>query len=112
MNGNDSKELDVETIAIKKGLSVFSAVNSRIRQQMLGLIHKKSQVTVTELFTELSLEQPVASNHLAILRNAGLVAGKRVGKNVFYSINYHRVEFLHLKSLQLLDFERGPERYQ
>lgn len=112
LNGNDSTELDIETISIKTGLNVFSAVNSRLRQQMLSFIHKKGQVTVTELFTELNLEQPVTSNHLAILRNAGLVTSKRMGKNVFYSINYPRVEFLHLKSKQLLDFERGPERYQ
>ena len=52
LNGNDSTELDIKTTSIKTGLNVFSAVNSRLRQQMLSFIHKKGQVTVTELFTE------------------------------------------------------------
>jgi len=107
MNANDGSELHLETIAIKKGLKIFGGVNSELRQQILDLIHKKGQTTVTELYTELSLEQPITSNHLAILRSAGLVNGKRIGKNVFYSINYPRLEFLHHKSQQLLEMTTG-----
>jgi len=112
MNANDSLELQLETFAIKKGLKIFSGVNSELRQEILDLIHKKGQMTVTQLYTELSLEQPITSNHLAILRNTGMVNAKRIGKNVFYSINYSRLEFLHHKSQQLLDFQKGPEAYK
>lgn len=95
-------DLEMESSSFKNGLRVYSAVNSKLRQKMLHLIHNKGRLTVTELFTELNIEQPVASNHLSILRNAGLVFAKRIGKNVFYSINYSRLEFLHLKSDDLL----------
>jgi len=107
MNANESSELHLETIAIKNGLKIFSGVNSELRQEILDLIHRKGQMTVTELYTELSLEQPITSNHLAILRNTGLVNAKRIGKNVFYSINYSRLEFLHHKSQQLLEIMSG-----
>jgi len=36
-----------------------------------------------------------------------LVNAKRIGKNVFYSINYSRLEFLHNKSQQLLEIMSG-----
>jgi len=106
MTANESSELHIEATAIKNGLKIFSGINSELRQQILDLIHKKGQMTVTQLLTELNLEQPITSNHLAILRSAGFVIGKRVGKNVFYSINTTRLEFLHRKSEQLLDFQR------
>ena len=110
MNVNDSSELHLETIAIKQGLKIFSGVNSELRQEILDLIHRKGQMTVTQLYTELSLEQPITSNHLAILRSAGLVNGKRIGKNVFYSVNYSRLEFLHHKSQQLLEMTTGANK--
>jgi DNA-binding transcriptional ArsR family regulator len=96
-------DLEINHVSIKKGIRVYRALNSQLRQKMLDLIHKKGRITVTELFMELDLEQPVASNHLAILREAGFVSSKRMGKNVFYTINYSRVEFLQLKTKDLLN---------
>jgi len=112
MDATQSSELHLETIAIKQGLKIFSGINSPLRREMLALIHKNGKMTVTQLFTELDLDQPIASNHLAILRNAGIVSSKRIGKNVFYSINYPRLQFLHSKADQLLDFQKGPVMYQ
>ena len=109
MTVNESLDLHIEVVSIKKGLKIFSGVNSELRQEILDIIHKNGQMTVTQLFTELNLDQPIMSNHLAILRNTGLVISKRVGKNVFYSINYSRLEFLHDKSQQLLNFQRQFE---
>jgi len=107
MTVNESLDLHIEVVSIKKGLKIFSGVNSELRQEILDLIHRKGQMTVTQLYTELSLEQPITSNHLAILRNTGLVNAKRIGKNVFYSINYSRLEFLQHKSQQLLEMNTG-----
>jgi DNA-binding transcriptional ArsR family regulator len=112
MDATQSSDLDIEIVAIQQGLKIFSGINSQLRREMLDLIHKNGKMTVTQLFTELNLDQPIASNHLAILRNAGIVTSKRIGKNVFYSINYLRLEFLHFKSNQLLEFQKGPAMYQ
>lgn len=42
--------------------------------------------SVTELENELGLRQPNLSQHLAELRNAGLVVGRREVKSVFYRL--------------------------
>jgi ArsR family transcriptional regulator, virulence genes transcriptional regulator len=112
MDAKESSELHIEILSIQRGLKIFSGINSQLRQEMLGLIHKNGRMTVTQLFTELNLEQPIASNHLAILRNAEIVTSKRIGKNVFYSINYSRLKFLHFKSDQLLELQKGPAMLQ
>jgi DNA-binding transcriptional ArsR family regulator len=89
------QELALDTAQIRKAATVYRAINHSLRMQMLRLLHKNSQMTVTQLYTKLNIEQSVASQHLAILRQAGIVATRRDGKNVFYSVYHTRVSQLH-----------------
>ena len=56
------------------------------RLRLLGILQDGEQ-NVTALRRKLALPQPTASHHLALLRSAGLVANRRDGKQVFYSLN-------------------------
>ena len=89
------QELHIETNQLRKASMVFRAVNHPLRQQMLKIIHQVGKMTVTELYHKLRLEQSVASQHLAILRGAGLVKTERKAKNIYYSVNYQRLHFVH-----------------
>jgi DNA-binding transcriptional ArsR family regulator len=62
---------------------------------MLILINETKNMTVTEMYVKLRIEQSVASQHLAILRRAQLVTTKREGKFIFYSVNYKRLQELN-----------------
>lgn len=93
--------MDVQTF--KKGAMVFRAVNHQLRQDILRLIHTKGEMTVTQIYTKLRLEQSVASQHLAILRKAAFVNTRRDGKQIIYSVNYDRLRQLHQTALSLLD---------
>jgi DNA-binding transcriptional ArsR family regulator len=84
-------QLNIEILPIKKAALVFRAVNHKLRQQIMQLIHDNSTLTVTQIYTRLKLEQSVASQHLAILRKVGFVNTRREGKQVFYSVNYTRL---------------------
>ncbi|HMW27776.1 MAG TPA: ArsR family transcriptional regulator, partial [Ferruginibacter sp.] len=42
------------------------------------------------------LEQSVASQHLAILRKAGIVSTEREGKFIYYMVNYKRLDEISL----------------
>lgn len=56
---------------------------------------RKGEMTVTEISESLEQNQSNISNHLACLRDCGLVNTRRDGKNVYYSIASSRVkEFL------------------
>jgi DNA-binding transcriptional ArsR family regulator len=48
-------------------------------------------MTVTDLYIMLRLEQSVASQHLAILRRAGILKTERDGKYIYYRVNEERV---------------------
>ncbi len=56
------------------------------RLRLLGILQDGEQ-NVTALRRKLALPQPTVSHHLALLRSAGLVANRRDGKQVFYSLN-------------------------
>jgi len=77
---------------VRKASLIFRALNHKLRQQMLMILLEHKQLTVTELFHILKLEQSVASQHLAILRRTGFVINKREGKFVWYMINPERIE--------------------
>jgi DNA-binding transcriptional ArsR family regulator len=47
--------------------------------------------SVGDLTTQIGVTQPTVSHHLAILREAGLVNIRHVGKQTFYSLNQNRV---------------------
>ncbi|AZO30593.1 metalloregulator ArsR/SmtB family transcription factor [Mesorhizobium sp. M1B.F.Ca.ET.045.04.1.1] len=42
------------------------------------------EMTVSELRAGTSVSQPAVSQHLAVLRGAGLVAERRAGRNAYY----------------------------
>ena len=92
-NGKEKDEkIIMDTLHVKKSAIILRAVNHKLRQQILKKIDEKGKVTVTEIFTELFLEQAVASQHLAVLRKAGFVKTTRDGKFIHYSVNYTRLK--------------------
>jgi DNA-binding transcriptional ArsR family regulator len=95
MNVTNGKELPIESLQIKKAALIFRAINHPLRRQMLQLLHENARMTVTEIYIKLRLEQSVASQHLAILRKAGMVNTEREGKFIFYSVNYQRLKQVH-----------------
>jgi DNA-binding transcriptional ArsR family regulator len=90
-----NNELKIDVIQLKKAALVLRAVNHKLRQQILKLIHQNGKMTVTEIYVKLRLEQSVASQHLAILRKAGFVTTIRDGKFIFYNVNESRLEEVH-----------------
>ncbi|MEP6845803.1 MAG: metalloregulator ArsR/SmtB family transcription factor [Panacibacter sp.] len=97
---NEPVRLDF--LHMKKSMLILRALNHKLRQQILKLLDERRKVTVTEIYIELRLEQSVTSQHLAILRRAGLVNALREGKFIYYAINYKRVKEVNLFVEQLV----------
>lgn len=87
-----SDTLKINYHNLKKAALVLRALNHKLRQQILMLIETEKKITVTEIYVRLRLEQSVASQHLAILRRAGIVTTQRDGKFIYYTVNYARID--------------------
>lgn len=87
--GNRSVELDYSEL--RRAVLVLRAVNHKLRQSIIDLLEETPKMTVTEIYIKLRLEQSVASQHLAILRKAGVVVTNRDGKFIYYSLDHDRI---------------------
>lgn len=88
-------ELQIEFFHLKKASIVYRAINNKVRLQIMNYLHDHSKLTVTALYEKLRLDQSATSQHLAVLRKAGLVNTERDGKCIYYSVNYDRLKELH-----------------
>lgn len=88
--GIDAIELDYAEL--RKAVLVLRAVNHDLRKKIIALLEKYEQLTVTDIYVKLRLEQSVASQHLAILRKARIVGSTRQGKFIYYSLDKERIE--------------------
>ena len=86
------KLLNIDYHSIKKAALILRSLNHKLRQEILKFINDARKVTVTEIYVKLRLEQSVASQHLSILRKAGIVLTQREGKFIYYTINNKRID--------------------
>lgn len=86
-----NKEVQLDYSELRKAVLVLRAVNHKLRQQVIDLLEDGEPMTVTDIYIKLRLEQSVASQHLAILRRAGVVITDRQGKFIYYTINKDRL---------------------
>lgn len=69
-----------------KSQSVFDILSDQTRRRILALLLAEEELCVCELMAALDDIQPKVSRHLAVIREAGLVAMRREGTWVFYRI--------------------------
>ncbi|MBK8956364.1 MAG: helix-turn-helix transcriptional regulator [Saprospiraceae bacterium] len=85
------KEVQLDYSDLRRAVLVLRAVNHKLRQRVIDLLEEHDTMTVTDIYIKLRLEQSVASQHLAILRRAGVVATERQGKFIYYSLDRDRL---------------------
>ena len=84
-------DLLLDYAELRKAVLVLRAINHDLRQKIINLLEKNTRMTVTDIYIQLRLEQSVTSQHLAILRRAGIVTTERQGKFIYYSLNKERL---------------------
>jgi len=89
-----AKNDQMDYVALKNAAMVLRSVNHKLRQNIIKLLEENKRMMVTNIYVKLRIEQSVASQHLAILRRAGIVNTEREGKVIYYSLNYSRIDEL------------------
>lgn len=81
VTGLDLKLLD-------NAASMLKAIAHPMRIAIISLLEDGKKLTVTEIHVQLKIEQSTASHHLGILKDKGVLASKRKGKNTFYHLKH------------------------
>jgi DNA-binding transcriptional ArsR family regulator len=76
---------------LKTASKVFRAVNHPLRLSIIKLVEEHAKLSVTQIYFKMRIEQSVASQHLAILRESEILVPQRDGKNIYYTVNNHRI---------------------
>jgi DNA-binding transcriptional ArsR family regulator len=69
----------------QKGHDVFAAVGDRTRRQLLDLL-ANGEMAAGDIAAPFAISRPAVSQHLRILRNAGLVSVRKKGREQIYSL--------------------------
>ncbi len=70
---------------------MLKAIAHPTRIAIINLLENSNRLTVTEIFETLGIEQAVASHHLRILRDRGVLNSEKDGKNRFYYLKHDRL---------------------
>jgi ArsR family transcriptional regulator, arsenate/arsenite/antimonite-responsive transcriptional repressor len=80
----------------KEAITALAALASEARLAVYRLLVKRGPqgYTPSELVRRLELPAPTLSFHLKGLLQAGLIVGRREGRNLYYSANFERMSAL------------------
>lgn len=73
---------------LQLSLELVRALAHPLRLKILEYIDAHGTTHVNSIYNSIKVEQSVTSQHLRIMRKAGVLNARREGKFVFYSIDY------------------------
>ncbi len=76
---------------LQESAEILRALAHPLRMRILEFIDKNKTINVNKIYNTLNLEQSITSQHLRILRLAGIVDTTREGKFIHYNINYAKL---------------------
>jgi DNA-binding transcriptional ArsR family regulator len=79
-------KLDLDITKLEMAANRLRAMAHPMRIAIIELLQQKEKLSVTEIYKKLKIEQASASHHLNILKSKGVLASRRDGKKIFYSL--------------------------
>lgn len=76
---NDTEKLERAAVMLK-------AMAHPMRMAIVDMVVREKEMSVTEIYEKLKIEQAVASQHLAILKDKEVLAMRREGKSCIYYV--------------------------
>ncbi len=73
---------------LDKAANMLKAIAHPMRIAILNHLDEGKKLTVTEIHELLNIEQSTTSHHLGILKDKGVLASHREGKNTYYFLKH------------------------
>lgn len=77
--------------AARQAAAMLKCIGHPVRLLIIELLDRSGELNVTAIYEALGIEQAVASQHLNLMRDKGILGGRRDGVNVYYRILDPRV---------------------
>ena len=76
---------------LEKAANMLKAIAHPMRIAILNYLDDGKKLTVTEIHELLNIEQSTTSHHLGILKDKGVLASSREGKNTYYFLRHENL---------------------
>ncbi len=77
---------EISVVKLEQMAGRLRAIAHPVRIAIIELLSHVDQLSVTEIYQRLDLEQAAASHHLNIMKNKGILKSRRAGKKIYYSL--------------------------
>ena len=77
--------------------NMYMALGDVQRQKIMVVLSTKNEINVGTLAQQFHLTRSAVTHHIKIMKNANILNRKKIGKEVYYSINTDTIKFLMSK---------------
>ena len=71
--------------------AVLRAISHPVRLEIIEYLEQSEPATVTDILSHVQVEQSVLSHHLTKLKDKGILASYRRGRNIMYSLELKQI---------------------
>jgi ArsR family transcriptional regulator, arsenate/arsenite/antimonite-responsive transcriptional repressor len=89
----------------------FSLLSDELRRRILVLLMAEEELCVCELFFALDVIQPKVSRHLGLMREAGVLSQRKLGRWVVYRVGAQVPLWAHRVLTSMVDGVDGGRPY-
>ena len=86
-----TSQIAIQDRDLEVSAEILRALAHPLRMTILEFIDRNDMINVNRIYSSLNLEQSITSQHLRILRQAGLVETERRGKFIHYRLSYDKL---------------------
>jgi len=82
---------DLSMGQLETAANMLKAIAHPMRIAIIDYLEGGKKLTVSEIHKLLNIEQSTTSHHLGILKDKGVLASKREGKNTYYFLKHENL---------------------
>ncbi|MEN9640190.1 MAG: hypothetical protein RLZZ262_2059 [Bacteroidota bacterium] len=82
----------IELDKLSRAVNMLKVIAHPVRLAVVDVLTNNKQMTVLEIQEALGLEQAVASQHLTLLIDKGVLRSEKVGRNKYVSLRYPKMK--------------------
>ncbi len=76
----------MDTSRLAKAAEILKTISHPVRLDIIKMLDKDEPLSVAQINEQIPIPQPALSHHLNKMKDRGVLASHREGKNVYYSL--------------------------
>ena len=82
----------IQTAKLLSAINMLKVIAHPVRLAIVDLLTENERMTILELQEALSLEQAIASQHITLMEDKGVLISEKVGRNKYVSLRFPKMK--------------------